>query len=332
MNGTGRVMWAAGVVAAGLIAGGCDGPSGGPGEGGDVRIVASIGPLADAARQIGGEDVTVTALLLPGQTPHGFEPRPRQVEQMAEADLLLTVGLGMDPWADRAAASAGRTDLAVFRFADVVRAEAIKVTPHGHDDGDDHEGAESDAHDHEHEHAHAHDAGDPHLWLDPVLMKAYAAVLSEKLAALDPDHADGYRTRGAAFAADLDALNADYARVLGSARLKAFVSFHSAFTYTAARYGLTQEAVFEADRAGVGPRHLEHVIEFMKEHGVKVVFAEPQFPIDRLRPILDQVPGATVRQLDPLGDPNVPGRDTYLNLMRHNLAVFADALGCTDAP
>jgi len=279
----------------------------------------------------------VVTLLPPGQTPHGFQPRPRQVERVAQARLLLTVGLGMDVWAERAAKAAGRSDLAILEFSEAVTAAPIKVEPYGHKEHD-HEQGEDVGHDRtEHEHGrhetpdHRHAAGDPHVWLDPVLVKTYVRALADALARIDPAHAADYRTRRDAYSAELDRLDADYRRTLGSARIKAFVSFHSAFTYTAERYGLKQAAVFHAERGGIGPKDLEAVIGFVKANGIKVLFAEPQFPLERLAPLVEQT-GATVRTLDPLGDPNVPDRESYVALMRSNLAVLADALECADAP
>jgi zinc transport system substrate-binding protein len=103
------------------------------------------------------------------------------------------------------------------------------------------------------------------------------------------------------------------------------VSFHSAFTYLAARYGLIQAAVFGAHVEGLGPQPLEHVINFVKEHKIKVVFAEPQFPADRLSWLAEQT-GVSVGKLDPLGNPSVTGYASYLEMMRSNLKELVKAL------
>lgn len=302
-----------------LLAGpGCGGGPG-PADDGRIRVVASILPLADAARQIGGDHVAVTTLLPPGQTPHGYTARPRQVEALAEAHLLLTVGLGLDPWAVQAARAVESRDLVVLEFAASVSATPIKVEPH--EDGED---------DEDHDHAHAHALGDPHLWLNPVLMKEYGAVLAGRLTEVDPARADDYRANLAAWIAQLDDLDRDYRRRLATARHRAFVSYHSAFTYLAARYGLKQEAAFEVGRGGLGAEHLERVIRFVREHDIKVIFAEPQFPLDRLR-ALTEATGAVARTLDPLGDATVPERASYVALMRTNLAALCEALECDHA-
>ena len=297
-----------------------------PSREGPFQVAASIFPLADAARVVGGENVTVTTLLPAGRSPHGYQLKPRQVEAVASARLLLVVGLGMDEWAEQAARVGGGR-LEVLRMADVVGAEPLApapeappaaggTAPRGHPPG-------------AAEHKHHHTGPDPHFWLDPVLMRRFVKALGGKLARLDPENAARYRRRQKAYEEQLERLHEDYSRTLAAARRREFVSFHSAFTYTAARYGLEQMAVLEAGRGEISARHLEEVIEFIRRKRVKVVFAEPQFPADKLL-VIRRETGAAVGVLDPLGNPEEPGRDSYLALMRTNLAVLAEALECED--
>jgi zinc transport system substrate-binding protein len=281
-----------------------------PGGDGKLRIVASIFPLADVARQIGGDRVTVTTLLPPGSSPHGFEPLPQQVEALAGADLLLVVGLGMDPWAGRAAKATGKA------IPSLGLAEAVGREPHEH-----HHEPESHAAD-----EHHHEGGDPHLWLDPFLVKEYTTALVAKLTELDAEHADGYRARAKAFAGKLHALDRDYRQTLAPAKAKAFVTFHPAFTHLAERYGLQQMALTGSHADEGGPQQLERVVAFVKQHKLKVIFAEPQFPAEKLDWLGEQT-GARVGRLDPLGRPGIKGYDGYLAMMRSNLAELAKALG-----
>lgn len=287
-------------------------PTSSPREG-QIRVVASVFPLADVAATIGSQHVEVTTLLPPGQTPHGYEPHPRQAEAIAQADLLLVVGLGMDAWAQHSARASGNEELRILVMAEVEGIQAIQVeTP-----------AEPEAH---HHHAEAgHHLGDPHLWLDPKLMGLFADALGATLSEMDPARAADYRRNAQAFLKELDELDREYRQVLANVKRKEFVSFHSAFTYLAARYGLKQVAVFEANVEEFGPRQLERVVQFIKQHKIKVVFAEPQFPPDKLRALAQQT-GAVVRQLDPLGHPGIDQRDSYLAMMRYNLARLGEAL------
>jgi len=285
--------------------------------GGQVRIVASIFPLADIAREVGGEDVEVTMLLPPGQSPHGYEPQPRQAEQLARAHLLLIVGGGLDLWAERSAQASGNRRLRTLAMAKIVGHHGSQAT-HDHHSGD----HEHTAH-HGHAHSHAHD--DPHLWLDPVLMRQYVRALAKTLAELDASRAADFARRGQAYEEKLQALDEEYRATLATVKRREFVSFHSAFAHLAARYGLKQAAVFDPDVAEFGPKRLEEVATFMKQHGIRTVFAEPQFPVEQLQSLARQA-GARVARLDPLGNPAVSGYNSYLNLMRSNLQLLAESL------
>lgn len=258
-----------------------------------LKVAASIFPLADVARQIGGDDVEVVTLLPPGASPHGFEPQPRQVEQLAQCRLLI--GADVDLWAERAAKANG-ADIKTLRFADVAKVWAFRLP--------------TDA---------------PHGWLDPVRMKQFAAAVAEAMAELDPAHAAAYAERAKAFIAELDKLDAEHRETLGKLKTKAFVSFHAAFIHLAARYGLKQVALTDLHADEGGPEQLERVVEFVRENKLKVVFAEPQFPAEKLRWLQEQT-GVTVERLDPIGNPDVKGYDSYLAMMRSNLRTLAAAM------
>ena len=136
-----------------------------------VAIVAAENFYGDVARQIGGGDVTVASILQsPDQDPHLFEASPSTARDIAAARILVQSGIGYDDWmAKLAQASNGGA------------AKLLVVAP-----------------------LVARRNGDnPHIWYDPQAMLAYAAVLSEKLAAADPAHAADFRKRLADFQASM---------------------------------------------------------------------------------------------------------------------------------
>ena len=305
-----RMAWIV-IVAAALLAGCPDRPERTDGSG-KVRVVASLFPLADLAGRIGGADAEVACLLQAGQTPHDFRPNAAQAERCAEADLIVLVGLGIDAWAaDAARASRGRAE--VLRLAECADLWMPVLAP---DDKDNH----TDAHD-----GHGEAPSDPHVWLDPVYMQSFARAIADALIAARPAARDGFVRRRDAVLADLKALDAEYRTVLAAVAGKHFVTFHPAFSYVARRYGLVQMSLHTADAAGFGPEHMEQVADFVRRHRVRAILAEPQFPPDKLR-ALARATGAAVGQLDPLGNPDRPGYDSYLAMMRSNLAALAGAL------
>jgi zinc transport system substrate-binding protein len=262
-----------------------------------LRVAASIFPLGNIAQEIGGDAVHVDVLLPAGATPHGYEPTPVQAEMLASADLLLVVGMGADPWAQASAAASGNAKLATLAFADVIDPATI---PGGL-------------------------RGDPHLWLDPVLVRQYAAALARRLIELRPDHADSVRARGLRYDGELAALDRAYREEIGALRERKFIALHAAFTYIAARYGLTQVSIFDAHMHEPGPRAMEHVLEAVREEGVRAVFREPQMPATNIAWLSEET-GVRIGLLDPMGNPHGEGYDSYLAIMRSNLAELVRAM------
>ena len=295
-------------------------------------VAASIFPIADAVRQVGGDRVEVVTLLPAGQTPHDYRPTPAQTEKLARAGLLIVVGLGLDDWARRSAAAVGAGGPEVLDLGSTL----MGGFPRGL--GDSAENAAPDAvtsgptnrsPDREHgghdPHEHGDAAVDPHVWLDPVVMMGFADQIFQTLRRLDPAGESIYRANALRFRKELEELDWLCARRLQAVPRKEFVSLHAAFGVFAKRYGLRQLALRHTHAEEAGPRHLEEVVAFIKAHRIKTIFAEPQFPADRLEAIAHQT-GATIRYLDPIGAPGVPGYDGYVALMRTNLETLVAAL------
>ncbi len=274
------------------------GPPPGEASGQRVTVVASIFPLADVAGHIGGDAVRIETLLPADASPHDFEPKPGQAEALARADLLLTVGFGLDLWAQRLADASGNRQLAVLSLADfVVPGESAPSHP-----------------------------GDPHAWLDPMLMGEFTVALQGAFTAFRPQEAAGIRDRAIAYREELLALDQEYRERLAGVKSRAFVCLHAAFSYIADRYGLEQAAVFESHMEEPGPGELERTVEFIRRRGIHVLFIQPQMPASSATWLREQS-GLRIATLDPLGSPLRPGYDSYLALMRSNLTQLVSALG-----
>ncbi len=262
-------------------------------------VAASIFPLGDVLAQIGGPFFDVMVLLPPGASPHGFEVRPSQIEELSGARLLVVVGSGMDAWAKKAARSLQSDSLSVLSFVQVVAAQNRALLRHTLDD--------------------------PHIWLDPVLMDALIEVLADSLSALRPDVADSIAARAMALRGQLKDLDRWFRERIAGARRKAFVSLHAAFAHLAARYGLSYKAAYKAHMEEPGPREMEDVLSFMRKNDIRVVFTQPQIPASKLKWITDYAK-ARIEVLDPIGGPGRDGFDSYLAMMRSNLEAIARSL------
>jgi len=253
--------------------------------------VASIQPLELLLRELGGTRVAVATLLPPGASPHTFEPLPGDVARLARARGFLRLGGGLDDWAERLAAAAPRA------------LETLVLLG-------------------------AAESSDPHVWLDPLLVRdALVPRLEGWLAALDPaGRADGAR-RAQAFRASLTALDGEIREILAGAPGRSYVAFHNAWRHFARRYGLEEVAVVE-EFAGEEPtpRELARLVRAAQRAGVAAILVEPQLPA-RVAETLAREFGAGTVLVDPLGDPRDPERDSYAELLRFDARAFARALG-----
>jgi zinc transport system substrate-binding protein len=179
-------------------------------------------------------------------------------------------------------------------------------------------------------HAHEGDpgTGNPHVWLDPILVRDELLPRIEAvLAGAAPEHSARIAERRALLADSLTALDQEIRAALAAAPTHAFVSTHSAWGYYARRYGLTEVgAVYESPGREPSSRHLAELVDASRAAGVRAVFIEPQLGEAGARTVASEL-GVDVHLLDPQGGEDQPGRDSYAALLRFNTAEMIVALG-----
>lgn len=296
--------------AAALLAAGCAAPSAPTAEAGRIDVVTTIFPLADMARELGGEKVAVTGLLPPGASPHDFEPAVGQIKTASQALLFIYMGGGLDDWATGAVRGANQVGLLSLYEA----ALAQGWLPPVGQDGNSEDLARGSLH-------------NPHLWLDPLTTRDYLCpAITGALVEADRENEAYYRSRLAAYQTELSALDDELRGELSALPRQSFVSLHAAWHYFAQRYGLDEAAVI-TDFPGQEPSAaaLGGLVDFCRRQGITVVSAEPQFPRQIAATIASEIGGEVVL-LDPLGGTGLEGRESYPDLMRYNAVVLKDAL------
>lgn len=305
------------LVAAMLCA--CSGGTGEP-EGRPLAIAATIPPLEWVARGLMPEDASVSTLLPPGASEHGYEPPPSRVAAFASADLVLMVGMGLEPAADRILRTQPRGGRAVVVFANASGAASrAAALGHSHDHAHDHD------HDHDHDEETA-EALDPHLWLDPPLMRAIVTETHDALARIlrrrgaPEEEIDALAPRRDALLARVDALHADFAAALQPFEGTAIVATHDAYRRFAARYGLVIAGSLHAhEGAEPSPGAIRRAADALRAAPLGVVFVEPQSAragAERLASLT----GAALVDFDPLGSGD------WEATMRANLDALVRAL------
>jgi zinc transport system substrate-binding protein len=278
-----------------------------PADAARIRVAATIFPLADLVRQVGGDRVEVTTLLPAAVSEHTFEPTASLMRRVTEAQLLVKVGAGLDSWADRLFAGRSRVP------ALIAATEGVQLLPVSQQDLVMEQGKD-----------HHHGPGDdPHVWLDPVIVRdIFIPRLVATLSRLSPADAPVFRANAHRYARELDRLDDEGRRTAATLPHREFIALHSAWSYFARRYGLKQIAAVEAF-PGKEPsaRYLAALISLARKRGVKTIFAEPQLSSKAARVIAAEIGGA-VLVLDPVGGEGIAGRDSYLALMRYNLATI----------
>ena len=281
-----------------------------------VKVSASILPLGDFCRNIGGEQVDVQVLVPPGASPHVFEPSPTTVVKTMESRVLVYVGAGLDPWVARMVRIHGPQDFVVV--------EAVQGIPLITEVAS-HPATEEEKAGHSHPGHQVHQQGNPHVWLDPVLAQDICRRIAQAFIQVDPQHQKQYDSNLSVYLGKLAELNQEITEKVATFRHRDYVTFHPAFAYFSRRYGLKEVGVIEAAPGREpSPRHLQKIITAIKNTGVNAVFAEPQLS-PRVAKVIAQEAGVKVLFLDPLGGRPPYGSD-YLKLMRHNLAVLVQAM------
>jgi zinc transport system substrate-binding protein len=276
-------------------------PESGPGAADADRplVVATIFPVGDLAQLLGGDAIRVEVILPPGASPATFEVTPADLRRIGAARAFLAIGGGLDGWIGDLSAQA--PDATVWTLT-----EGIELR-HG---------------------GEGHAEGNPHVWLDPVLVRdVFLPRLEAAAIAAAPDAEEAIRERARAVSDSLSALDGELRRELDALETRAFVATHPAWTYFAERYGLREiGSIHETPGEDPSSRALAELIERSREAGVRAVFAEPQVGEVAARSLASEL-GVPIVVLDPLGGPGMDGRDGYFALMRYNTHQFLRAMG-----
>ncbi len=281
-----------------------------------LPVVASFSILADLTRQVGGDRVDVTALVGADGDAHVFEPTPRQAGQLQQARVLVSNGLGFEPWLARLKSAAAFKGLEIVA-AQGIQPRALPASAHGSDHG--------------HGHAHAH-AGtqDPHAWQDVRNAIVYVQNIARGLALADAPNADHYRARAADYVARLGALDARLrAQFAGvPAERRSVISTHDAFGYFAQAYGLRFIAVRGlSTESEPSARDMARLVKQVREERIGALFLE-NISDPRLLQQLARETGATLGgrlHSDALSAPDGPA-PTYIDMVQANAAVLLKAM------
>jgi zinc/manganese transport system substrate-binding protein len=301
---------------------------------GGLHIIATTTIIQDIAQNVAGDIAHVDALVPTNGDVHAFEPTPQDVQAIADADLILVNGAGLEQFLDRLIADSGTRGtvvvvsrgVAIQKFLSIEDRAASSTTdsPILGISGSYQCGAPQPG----------QEIGDcdPHMWQNVSNVIIYTLNIRDALMAADPAHADAYNTNAGNYIVKLQQLDADLFAGLQSipAANRVLVTNHDALGYFAARYAFhIAGVVLPGGTTGQepSPKEVAALIDLIRSQQVKAIFLENVSSDKLATQIADQAGVSIVQALytDALGAPGTPG-DTYIGMMVANLETLQAAL------
>ncbi|MBW6509045.1 MAG: zinc ABC transporter substrate-binding protein [Desulfuromonadales bacterium] len=269
------------------------------------KVVVSIKPIHSLTAAI-MEGVGAPQLLIKGAgTPHGYSLRPSEARMLADADLVIWIGEGLETFLVRPLVNLGEKAQRLA-IAEQLRSKMLTIR----------EGGTWEGH-----HAHGHDAHDReewdyHLWTSPLLTKEIVTLIAEQLMTVDPDHAATYAANAASLITKLDQLYHEVKNQLRPVTKVPYIVFHDAYQYFERDFGMNAVGSVTIDtERSPGVRRVQEVRSKISELGARAVFSEPQFQSRIVATVLEGT-GAEAGVLDPLGANLAEGPQAYFSLIR----------------
>lgn len=270
---------------------------------GDPVVLATFTVLEDMTAEVGGDRIDVRSITPVGAEVHEYDPSPSDVQDAAEADLIVENGLGLEEWFDQ---FTQHSEAETVTAADGVETQPITRLPGHPDDAGDTDSMPTD----------------PHAWMSPEQAEVYVDNIESALADLSPDNAEYFSENAEQYRDELRELGQQAEeRVEAAGEEVVVASCEGAFGYLAHDLGLTQHYLWPLNIEDEGtPQQVEAQIDFVDEHDVPMVFCESTVndgPQEQVAEATDAQLGDSL-YVDSLSEPDGPV-PSYLELLEHNL-------------
>src|SRR6058998_4004499 len=277
-----------------------------------INVVATLPDLGSLAREIGGDNVSVTVLAKPTEDPHFVDARPSFVVALRSADVLIDGGAEVElGWLPPLLQNARNSKLDIGKPGRVQASQGVRlmnvpanVTRAAGD---------------------VHALGNPHFTVDPIIAKAIAQHIAQSFSALDPANAAFYEANNKKFEATINAKLQEWGTALLPFKDQHVVAYHDSWPYFAHRFGLNID-IFLEPKPGIppSPSHLAEVIAQMRAQHIKAIIVEP-FHDRRIAEKVASATGAKVVEFSQFPG-GLPGTDSYVKLIDTLVSRLAAAL------
>ncbi|WP_307608720.1 metal ABC transporter substrate-binding protein [Pseudarthrobacter sp. W1I19] len=293
---------AAAAVVLSLLLAACSGGASGTDGGSRKVVLTTFTVLADVAKNVAGDKLTVESITKAGAEIHGYEPTPGDIRKASKADLILDNGLNLEAW-----------------FAQFV--EGLDVPHAVVSDGVEVVSISEDSY---------QGKPNPHAWMSPMNVQIYVDNMVKSFSGLDPENAEVFKANGDAYKAKLQAVQDQMVTSLSGLpeNQRALVTCEGAFSYLARDAGLKEVYIWAVNaEQQATPQQITRAIEYVKANKVPAVFCESTVSDAPMQ----QVVGATGAKfggtlyVDSLSEADGPV-PTYLDLIRHDAGLITKAL------
>src|SRR5438045_2817943 len=277
-----------------------------------LNVVATLPDFGSLAREIGGDNVSVTVLAKPTEDPHFVDARPSFVVALRSADVLIDGGAELEiGWLPPLLQNARNAKLDVGKPGRVQASQGIKLM-----------GAPQQL---TRAAGDVHALGNPHFTVDPIIAKTVAQHIAQAFSAVDAANAASYDANYKKFEATINAKLQEWGAAMLPVKGQHVVAYHDSWPYFAHRFGIEID-VFLEPKPGIppSPSHLAEVIAQMKAQKIKAIIVEPYHD----RKIAERVASATgAKVVDFAQYPGaLPGTDNYIKLIDTLVSRLAAAL------
>jgi zinc transport system substrate-binding protein len=294
-------------------------PSKETGKNEKLKIITTIFPPFDFARNITLDKADVTMLLPLGSESHSFEPTTQDIVAIQNSDIFICIGGESEKWVEKVMDSLDTEKVKVISLLDLVDAKEEEIV----------EGMEAE--EEEEEEGGAVIEYDEHVWTSPVNAKAITEALSEAICEKDADNAEFYKENTSAYVEKLEKLDSDYRDMISNAkRDRIVVADRFPFRYLCDEYGIKYSAAFAGCSASTDPsaNTVKYLINKVNKEKISVIFYI-EFSQETVANTVLQSTDAKALELHSCHNISQEDFDNgvgYVEIMNNNLEALREAL------
>lgn len=254
-------------------------------------VTVSVLPEKYFVDRIGGEFVQVNVMVGPGESPHSYEPKAKQMAALSNSAIYFAIGVEFeDAWMERI--TSANPGLRVVDLShNITKLQSAEAGHKGE--------------------------MDPHIWTSPELGKTIAKNIAAVLVEIDPQHADYYQANLALLLSDIEQLQVEIKYSISQMDTHQFMVFHPGWGYFASEFGLEQIPI-EVGGSEPSASELAQLIDMAKKDTIRIIFAQPEFSTQSADFIASEI-GGRVILISPLAE-------DWLENLRLVAQTFAEAL------